>query len=119
MIEHKETCLEINDKKTVKLKNGSIKFKSCFKQLAVPFKINADFESLLKGVRINDNKIILHKLKNIRNTFFCSFAYKVVCIDNKFSKLVVLYRGKNAINRFIEKILEEYDDCKKVIKKAF
>ena len=24
----------------------------------------------------------------------CSFAYKVVCIDNKFSKRVVLYRGK-------------------------
>ena len=27
----------------------------------------------------------------------CSFAYKVVCADNKFSKDVVMYRGKNAV----------------------
>ena len=77
MIEHKETSLEINDQKTVKLRNGSIKFKSYLKQLAVPFKINADFESLLKGVRINDNKIILHTLKNIRNTFFAVLLIKL------------------------------------------
>ena len=25
-----------------------------------------------------------------------SFAYKLVCVDDKFSKLVVLYRCKNA-----------------------
>ena len=46
----------------------------------------------------------------------CSFAYKVVCIDDKFSKLAVFYRGKNAVTKFIEAILEEYDYCKKVIK---
>ena len=49
----------------------------------------------------------------------CSFGYKVVCIDNKFNKKAVLYRGKNAIYRFIEAILKEYDYCKKVIKKHF
>ena len=27
----------------------------------------------------------------------CSFAYKVACVDNKFSKNVVLYRRKNAV----------------------
>ena len=31
-----------------------------------------------------------------------SFAYKVACIDNKFSKKVVLYREKNAVYRFIK-----------------
>ena len=34
-------------------------------------------------------------------------------------KKVVLYRGKNAAYKFIEAILEEYDYCKKVIKKHF
>ena len=24
----------------------------------------------------------------------CSFAYKVVCVDNKYSKKIVLYRGR-------------------------
>ena len=35
-----------------------------------------------------------------------SFAYKVVCIDDKFSKPVVLHRGKNAVNKFIEAYLK-------------
>ena len=26
-----------------------------------------------------------------------SFAYKLVCIDDKFNKPVILYRGKNVI----------------------
>ena len=49
----------------------------------------------------------------------CSFAYKVVCTDNKFSKRVVLYRIENAAYRFIKVIIEEYDYCKKMIKKHF
>ena len=49
----------------------------------------------------------------------CSFAYKVVCIDDRFSKPVVLYRGKNAVNKFIEENFKENDYCKKVIKKHF
>ena len=43
----------------------------------------------------------------------CSFASKVACVDNKFSKKVVLYRGKNAVYKFIEAILNECDCCKK------
>ena len=49
----------------------------------------------------------------------CSFAYKVVYIDNKFSKKVVLYKGKNAAYRLLEAILEEYDYSKKMIKNYF
>ena len=49
----------------------------------------------------------------------CSFAYKVVSVHNKFSKDVVMYRGKDAAYKFIEAILNEYDYCKKIIKKYF
>ena len=49
----------------------------------------------------------------------CSFAYKVVCVDNKVSKDVIIYRGKNAAYEFIEAILKEYDYCKKIMKKHF
>ena len=54
LIEHKENCLVINGKQSVKLKSGSISFKNYFKQLPVPFKIYADFECLLKGVKSSD-----------------------------------------------------------------
>ena len=41
--EHKEICLKIKGKQTLKLESGSIWFKNHFKELAVLFKIYADF----------------------------------------------------------------------------
>ena len=58
-------------------------------------------------------RIMLHVLKKYQDHIPCSFAYNVVCIDDKFSKPVVLYRGKNAADKFIEAILKEFDYCKK------
>ena len=118
LIEHKENCLIINGKQSVKLKIGSISFKNYFKQLPVPFKIYADFEYILKGVKSSDENNGSYTEK-YQDHIPCSFAYKVVCIDNRFSKKVVLYRGKNAVYRFIEAILNENDYCKKIIKKHF
>ena len=105
---NKKVCLKINGKQSVKLRNGSIMFKNHFKQLAVPFKINADFESFFKGVKGNDNDNNASYTKKYKAHIPCSFAYKVVCIDGKFSKPVVIYRGKNAFNTFIEAILKEH-----------
>ena len=93
MIEHKENCLIINSKQSVKLKGCSISFKNYFKQLLVPFKIYADFEYLLKGVRSSDKNNDSYTEK-YQAHIPCSFTYKVACVDNKFSKNVVLYRGK-------------------------
>ena len=45
----------------------------------------------------------------------CSFAYKFVCVDDKFSKLIVLYRAKNKIYKFTEANIEEYNYWKQVI----
>ena len=75
------------------------------KQLAAPFKIYADFESVLKGVQSNDNDNNASYTKKYQEHIPCSFAYKVVCNDDKFSKPVVLYRGKIEVNKFIEAIL--------------
>ena len=49
----------------------------------------------------------------------CSFAYKLVCVDDKFSKPIVVFRGENAAYKFFEAILEAYVYCKKVMKKHF
>ena len=53
-----------------------------------------------------------HTQKNIK----VSFAHKGVCVDNKFSKDVVMCRGKNAAYKFIEAALEKYDYCKRIMK---
>ena len=94
MIEHKETFLRTNGKQTVKLKSGLNKFKNYFKHLAVSFKIYADFECNAKGVKSNDrNNNTAYTEKNQKH-ISCSFAHEVVCVDDKFSKTLVLYRGK-------------------------
>ena len=43
LVQPKEVCLKINGKETVKLRSISTKFRNCFRQLAVSFKIYADF----------------------------------------------------------------------------
>ena len=118
LIEHEENCLVINGKQSVKLKSGSISFKNYFKQLPVPFKTYADFECILKGLKSGDKNNGSYTEK-YQDHIPCSFVYKLVCIDNKFSKRFVLYRRKNAASRFIEAILNEYDYCKKMINKHF
>ena len=84
------------------------------------FKIYADFECIFKKV---DGDIIDANNgsypKKYQDHVLCSFAYKVVCVDNKFSKKIVLYRGKDAVNKFIKSILNEHNYCRKVMRKHF
>ena len=63
-------------------------------------------------------KIITHTKKN-QNQVRCSFAYKVVWIDDRFTKPIVVFRGENAAYEFIKANLKEYKNCKKVMKRLF
>ena len=49
----------------------------------------------------------------------CSFAYKLACVDEKFTRRIVVFRGENAACKFVETILKEYEYCQKVMKKNF
>ena len=49
----------------------------------------------------------------------CSYAYKVVCIDDKYSKSIIVYGGGNAAYEFIKSFLKEHKYCKKIIKDQF
>ena len=110
--------MKINGKQSVKLRNGSIKFKIYCKYFDVPFKSYTDFEFILKEIKINDRNNASYTEK-YQGHISCSFAYRVVCIDDGFSKPVVLYGGKDVVNKCIEAILNEYDYCRKIIKKHF
>ena len=48
LIKHKENCLNINGKQSVKLEKGIIELENYFKQIPVPFKIYTDFERNLR-----------------------------------------------------------------------
>ena len=54
-----------------------------------------------------------------QNHIPCSFAYKLACVDDEFTKPIVVFRAENAAYEFIKAILKEYQYCKKVMKKHF
>ena len=107
LIKHKEDCLSINGVQSVYVQEGIIKFKNYSKQLPVLFKIYADFECNLQDTEIYESSCT----KEYHDHVPCSYAFKVVCIDNTFSKPVVVYRGENAAYEFIKAILEQYKYC--------
>ena len=116
---HKEDCSLINGKQNVKLEKGFISFKNYSRQIPVPFKIYADFGCILKGCNVGVDNDCFSYTRKYQNHVPCGFAYKVVCIDNRFSKDVVLYREKDVVSKFIRSVLKECSYCKEVIKKHF
>ena len=106
--------MSINGKQSVKLKKGTIEFENYFKQVPVPFTIYADFECNL-GVESYEGSYT----KKYQDHVPCSFAYKVVCIDDRLTKPIAVYRGQNAAYEFIKAILKEYKYCRKVMNKHF
>ena len=95
LIEHKETCLKINGKQTIKLKSGSIGFKIHFKQIAVLFKIYAGFDCNVKGVT----------LKNSNHIFLAVLHTKLFVLMIDLAKKLFFTEEKKAVYRFIEAIL--------------
>ena len=119
LIEHGKDCLLINGKQRVKLEKEFIEFNNFNKMIPCPLKIYADFECLLKEVDLGVHNDCFSYTAKYQNHIPCSFAYKLVCVDDKFSKDVVFYRGKNVVFKFIQSIFNEYSYCKSVMKKHF
>ena len=91
LIKHKEDCLSVNGVQSVHVEKGTIEFKHYFKQLPVPFKTYDDLECNLRDAEIYEGSYT----KEYHEHVPCSYAYKVVCIDDRFSKSIVVFRGKH------------------------
>ena len=104
LTKHKRSLSSINGAQSVRLEKGTIGFKNYFKQIPVPFKMYAGFECNLKNVKSYEE----FYSKKHQDRIPCSFAYKFVCVDGKFTKPIVVFRGENAAYKFIEAILMEY-----------
>ena len=60
---------------------------------------------------------VLKCSKKYQDHIHCTFAYKLACVDDKFSKPIVIFRSENAAFQFIEAILKEYEQQKKSLTK--
>ena len=127
---HVNNCLTINGAQAINMpKQGEniLKFNNFHKQLPVPFVIYADFEAITKKVQGCEQSEEMKKDKDTTSYTEayqthedCGYGYKVVCCyDDKYSKQTLIHRGENAVYKFMEKMLEEVEYCKTVIKKHF
>ena len=127
---HVNNCLTINGNQAINMpKQGEniLRFNNFHKQLPVPFVIYADFEAIMKKIQGCKQSEEMENEKNKRSYTEayqthedCGSAYKVICCyDDKYSKPIQTYRGENAVYKFMEKMLEEVEYCKNVIKKHF
>ena len=128
LFKHAHNCLTINGSQAINMpKQGDniLKFNNFHKQLPVPFIIYADFEAIMKKVQGFKQSEEMEKDKDKRSYTEayqthedCGYGYKVVCCyKKKYSKPIQTYRGENAVYKFMEKILEEVEYCKAVVKK--
>ena len=130
LVKHTNNCLAINGAQAINMpKQGEniLKFNNFHKQLPVPFVIYADFEAITKKVQGCKQSAEMENEKNKRSYTEayqthkdCGSAYKVICCYNdKYSKDICIYRGENAVYKFMEKMLEEVEYCKNIIKRHF
>ena len=120
---HKDNCVQVNGTQAVKMPtkdNNTLNFNNFHKQQPVPFVIYADFEAIterIQGCQPNNDKSYTEAYQKHVD---CGYGYKVVCrYDDKYTKPIRTYRGEHAVNGFMEKMLEEVDYCKKIMKKEF
>ena len=78
----------INCGQNVKLEKEFIEFKNFNRQTPAPFKIYADFKCwfVLSILKPGDMSIEKKRSRKCQDHIPRSFAYKVVCVDDKFSK---------------------------------
>ena len=121
--DHKDNCITVNGMQAVKMPdkdNNILKYNNFHKQQPVSFVIYADFEAItekISGCQPNNNKSYTEAYQKHTD---CGYGYKVVCCyDDKYSKPTKTYRGKKAVYKFMEAMLDEVKYCKKVAKKEF
>ena len=122
LAEHIPNCIAINGEQAIKMPEecDEVFFNNHYKQLPVPFVIYADFEAITEKVdscQPSDKKSYTEAKQKHTD---CGYGYKVVCCyDDEYSKPVQVFRGENAVYKFMENMLEEVDWCKQTMEKHF
>ena len=119
---HLENCLIINKKQNIVMpKLGSkIYFKNYYKMLKNPFVIYCDFESILEPIETaKQNANTTSYTTEYQNHLISSYAYKVVCQNDKYTKPIKYYRGENATKDFLTNLLKESEEIENILINKF
>ena len=105
LTKHKEDCLNINGKQSVKLKEWIIEFENCSKQIPVPFNIYADFQCNSRGVESYEGS---YTKKKIKITFLLVLLTKLFALMigllNQLLLIEVTMQLMNLLKQFLRSI---------------
>ena len=111
-------CLKINGKQRIIMpkKGGYVRFKNYERKMKSPPIIYPDFESILvPEINVKQNTEQPHTNK-YQKDIAGSYDYKIVCVDDKFSKRFKTYLGEDKAYNFINNVIEENEYCNEVQK---
>ena len=100
-------------------KDKYVKFRNYGRRIKSPFTIYADFESILVPKDNGKQNSKQSYTNKYQKHIACSYGYKLVCVDDKFSKPFKIYLGEDAVYNFIDSMIKESKYCSEVMKKHF
>ena len=109
LTKHKQDCLSINGKQSVKLEEGTIKSENYFKQIAVPFNIYADFECNLERVKSYEGSYT----KNIKIMFLVVFLTKLFLLMIDLVSQLLFLEVKMLLMNLLKQFLRSISTAKK------
>ena len=84
-------------------------------------RFNAEFECILKKNKKYDKNGDIDSSWSVKmqDHVSCGFGYRVVCVDDRFTKDIVIYREKDCADKFVDATLSAYEYCKGFMKDHF
>ena len=98
-------------------KGEYVKFKHFARKIKSPFMICADFESILLPEDNRKQNLNESYTNKYQKHVACSYGYKLICVDDKFSKPFKSYLHEDAVYNFISSMIKESKYCSNVKKK--
>ena len=87
--------------------NMFLQFKDFHKQLRVPYVIYADFESLTTKIDSVSQDPTKSSTEKYQHHQACGFSYVVVCERSDQRQPLIVYRGEDAVDKFLEMLQQE------------
>ena len=113
MISHVSDCFKINGKQIIQMLEESeyVKFKNNERKIKSPFMIYANFESISMPEDNGKQSPEESYMNKYKKYVPWSYGYKLVSVDDKFSKYFKSYLGGDAVFNFINNMIEESKYC--------
>ncbi|MES9880480.1 MAG: endonuclease domain-containing protein, partial [Sedimenticola sp.] len=115
---HEKNC-SINGEQKITLpekdKNDVLKFETFQQQLMCPFVLYCDFETIVRDVHTCAPDPKKSSTTVTKHQEVCSYGYKRVCTDDRYTKESAVYRGPDAARHFVEALLDEEEEISNIL----